>query len=218
MPVVKPIRFVQIAINADHIIGLTPEGEVYYREKPPYSYTTTSYNHVTGYQQPKKDDDAKLEKKCWKKCYMYELVELPRGGEVREAQSADEGEKQEEAKTEPVIDEPARKVYKDVESVKKVQAALKAKGFYVKTPNDTYKIDGELGNLTTTAIKEFQKSVNLKETGEIDFPLWKALGLLGEKDDNEIVIELDESDITASLGVGLGFVTGEGENEGFYGA
>lgn len=200
MPV-KPIRFVQIAVNADHVFGLTPEGDVFYRDKPPYNYSsTTGYSHVGGYASNKKDDDEKKEKRCWKKLYMYELIELPKGGEVREAQSADgEGEKQEEAKIEVVVDEPARKVYKDPESVKKVQTALKEKGFYKKTgPNDTYKIDGEMGHLTTTAIKDFQKSVNLKDTGEIDLTLWKALGLLGKADENETIeefVELDNNDM-----------------------
>lgn len=194
MPIVKPIKFIQIAINADHIIGLTPDGEVYFRDKPPFTYNTTGYSHVSGFQ--KKDDDAKVEKKCWKKLYMYELIELPKGGEVREAQSADEGEKQEEPTIEVVVDEAPRKVYKDVETVKKVQAALKAKGFYIKTgPNDTYKVDGEMGHLTTTAIKDFQKSVNLKDTGEIDHALWKALGLLSNIDDNETVVPVNENDI-----------------------
>lgn len=192
MPV-RPIRFVQIAVNADHIIGLTHDGDVYFRDKPPYNYnSTTSYSHVGGFSSAnKKDDDEKKEKKCWKKLYMYELIDLPRGGEVREAQSADgEGEKQEEPKIEVVVDEAPHKVYKDPDTVKKVQAALKEKGFYKKKVDpDTYKIDGEMGNLTTTAIKDFQKSVNLKDTGEVDLDLWKALGLMSKPDENETIDE-----------------------------
>lgn len=177
MSITKPISFIQIAVNADHIIGLTMDGDVYYRDKPPFSHTSTNnYSHVGGYQT-KKDDDEKKEKKCWKKLYMYELVEPPKGGHEREAQPS----------TDPapaaVVDEPARKVYKDVETVKKVQTALKEKQFY----KDTYKIDGDLGNLTVNAIKAFQKSVELNETGEVDLELWRALGLLGSIDDNETV-------------------------------
>jgi hypothetical protein len=191
--ITKPIRFIQITATTDHIFGLDEEGEVYYRAKPAHDFGTssvTSYSgSVTGYQ---KKDEAE-EKKVWKKCYMYYKVELPKGGAERDAQTAEDGEKPPETPVaELVIDEPARKIYKDVETVKKVQIALKEKGFYKKDGTDTYKIDGDLGHLTTTAIKAFQKSVDLKETGEVDLNLWNALNLNASNENETIIVLTDE--------------------------
>ncbi len=178
--ITKPIRFIQIAVNSDHIYGLSEEGDVYYRDKPPYSYGTTSY--ANNYQ---KKEEAE-EKKVWKKILMEYKVEIPKGGEVREAQPANEPET---TPAETVVDLPARKIYKDADTVRKVQGALQGRGFYKKTN----KLDGELGQFTVNAIKEFQKSVNLIETGEVDLALCNSLGL-NQPQENETV-ELGVDDI-----------------------
>lgn len=177
--ITKPIRFVQIAVNTDHIFGLTPEGDVYYRDKPAWSFNS---NTNAAFGQQKKEETE--EKKVWKKCTMEARVEVPKGGAEREAQVA-EAAKPAEPVAEVVLDEPPHRVYKDVQTVKHVQTALKAKGFY----KENNKIDGDLGNITMNSIKAFQKSLNLKETGEIDVALWNALGL--GNDENEIVVNDD---------------------------
>jgi len=182
----KPITFIAIAANMDHIYGLSADGEVYFREKPAHNYGT-GFGAYAG-QQKKEDNE---DKKVWKKLFMEYRVDVPKGGQEREAQAANEPE---QPAVEVIVEMPARKIYKDVETVKSVQTALKMRGFYKKEPNDTYKIDGDLGNLTVTAIKAFQKSVNLIETGEIDLTLWNALGL-GEHTENETVIEITSDDL-----------------------
>lgn len=181
--VTELIRFVQITATTDHIFGLDEEGVVYYREKPSFVYSTA---HAAGYggASYQKKDEAE-EKKVWKKCLMEYKVELPKGGAEREAQPGTEDGKPAQTALEVVVDEPARKVYKDTETVKRVQQALKDKGIY----KDTYKIDGDLGHLTIKAIKEYQKSLSLKEDGEIDFNLWNALGL-NASNEQETIIEL----------------------------
>lgn len=191
--ITKPILFVQIAVNSDHIFGLSPDGDVYYRDKPPYNYNNnTNYSYSGG----QKKDDAD-EKKAWKKLFMEYRVEVPKGGQEREAQSANEPES---PPAEVVVDLPARKIYKDADTVKAVQTALKEKGFYRKDPApDTYKIDGELGDLTVKAIKAFQKSVMFQETGEIDLALWNKLEL-NPMAEFETVIELDAEEDTNVLG------------------
>ena len=55
------------------------------------------------------------------------------------------------------------------ESVKKVQKRLKALGYYDKS------IDGDYGNGTKSAVKEFQKKNNLKVTGEVNSATLKKL-------------------------------------------
>ncbi len=55
------------------------------------------------------------------------------------------------------------------ESVKKVQKRLKALGYYDKS------IDGDYGNGTKSAVKEFQKKNNLKVTGEVNASTLKKL-------------------------------------------
>ncbi len=183
--ITQKIRFMQICVNSDHIFGLTEDGEVYYRDKPPYSYNTTTY-YGGGNGAVKKDIDE--EKKLWKKLAMDCVVPIPKGGEVREAQPAPDTNA-----ANVVVDVPAHKVYRDTETVKKVQVALQGKGFY----KGTNKIDGDLGNFTVTAIKEFQKSAQLIETGEIDLTLCNALGL-NQPDVNETVVEpevAEDSDV-----------------------
>lgn len=184
--ITKPIRFCQIAATTDHIFGLDEEGNVYYREKPPY-FTSTTHHYSGGTTSYQKKDEAE-EKKVWKKCFMEYKVELPKGGAEREAQPAQDGET---PAIEMVVDEGPRKVYSDVETVKRVQQALKDKGIY----KEKYKIDGDLGHLTKTAIREFQKQSNFKETGEIDFQLWNALGLTHASTENEKIIELNDKDV-----------------------
>lgn len=73
--VTKPISFIQIAISTDHIYGLTKEGDVYYRNKIPYS--TTSYN--ISYNYNRKDEEKKEEAIVWKKLAMYARVDLDAG-------------------------------------------------------------------------------------------------------------------------------------------
>lgn len=191
----KPIRFVQIAVNSDHIFGLSEEGEVYYRDKPPYQFTSYNNNSAYGGSAGAMKKDADEEKKAWKKLFMEHRVEVPKGGPEREAQPANEPE----VPVEVVVDAPARKIYKDAETVKSVQTALKEKGFYKKDgPTDTYKIDGDLGNLTVNAIKAFQKSINLQETGEIDLNLCEILGLTKQAE-NETIIELAPDDVVEDV-------------------
>ncbi|GHU96985.1 hypothetical protein FACS1894208_12200 [Clostridia bacterium] len=52
--------------------------------------------------------------------------------------------------------------------VKLLQTALNAKGAKLT-------VDGSFGNLTENAIKAFQKSVKLPETGIVDNATWSAL-------------------------------------------
>lgn len=187
--ITKPIRFIQICATTDHIFGLDEEGEVYFRVKPAHDYgSSTVATHYTAQNYQKKEEAE--EKKTWKKCHMYYKVELPKGGDEREAQTAD-GAVTEAVVVQPVVDELPRKVYKDIETVKRVQVALKEKGFYKKEGNDTYKIDGDLGHLTTTAIKAYQKSLSLVETGEVDLTLYNALGL-NASTENETIIDLTD--------------------------
>jgi len=185
--ITKPIRFVQIAVNMDHIFGLTPEGEVFYRDKPPHNYGYDQRNNYGAGGTVKKDDAD--EKKSWKKLFMEYKYEVPKGGQEREAQAVNEPEESGPS-VEVVVDEPAKKIYKDTETVKSVQTALKEKGLY----KETYKIDGDLGKLTQDAIKEFQKSLQLKDTGEIDLTLWNALGL-NKGTETETIVEFSDTDM-----------------------
>lgn len=180
--ITKPISFIQIAVNSDHIYGLTPDGDVYFREKIPFVYNSGAYNSVS-----KRDDPD--EKKAWRKLFMECKVELPKGGQERDAQTVNEPE-QSEQPVEVIVDVPAHKIYKDAATVTKVQNALKAKGFY----KETNKSDGDLGVLTVKGIKEYQVYSNMPETGEIDLALCTALDL-NKPDDNEIVIELSSNDV-----------------------
>jgi hypothetical protein len=188
--ITKPIEggFKMICATSDHIYGLDNEGNVYFREKAPTSY---AYNNTYYADKDKKKEDAD-EKKAWKKLFMEYKVELSKGGPERSAQPSTE-----ETTTEPadiVIDEPAHKVYKDVETIKRVQQALMDKEFYKKTN----KVDGDLGKLTVDGIKAFQKSVNLRETGEIDLTLCNALEL-NKPEENETVVETEPAiELTAS--------------------
>lgn len=179
----RPISFKQITATTDHIFGLDDDGNVYYREKPPYNYASTA---LTGAKKEELE-----EKKLWRKCLMECKLELPKGGAEREAQPGNDVENTESAVEVAVeIDEAHRRVYKDADTVKKVQTALKEKGFY----KENYKIDGDLANLTVTAIKAFQKSISLQETGEIDLTLWDALGLNVSTED-ETIVELPEAEL-----------------------
>lgn len=208
--ITKPIGFTQIAVNADYIFGLTDDGDVYYREVPPRSYSTTTYQGGYGGSAGAQKKDEQEEKRAWKKCFMEYKVELPKGGTEREAQSATDTEQAPPtAPVEVVVDEPARKVYKDADTIKAVQTALKERGLY----KDTWKIDGEAGKLTQDAIKAFQKTVNLRETGEIDLTLWNALGL-NKNADNEVTIEVEAVDEVSDDQI----EKVEDYNEGFIGA
>ena len=206
--ITKPIGFAQIAVNADYIFGLTSDGDVYYREVPPRSYTTTTYNSGFGGSEGAKKKDEQEEKRAWKKCFMEYKVELPKGGAEREAQSATEVEQGPPPPADVVVDEPARKVYKDADTIKSVQTELKVRGFY----KENWKIDGDLGKLSQDAIKAFQKSVNLRETGEIDLTLWNALGL-NKNADNEVTIDVEADEVTDDQ-----IEKVEDYNEGFIGA
>lgn len=192
--ITKPIEggFKQICATSDHIYGLDHDGNVYYREKAPTSYS--SFNNSPYYADKEKKEAAE-EKKAWKKLFMEYKVELPKGGPERSAQPANEPEQPVE-QVDVLVDEPAHKVYKDVETIKRVQQALMDKDFYKKTN----KIDGDLGKLTVDGIKAFQKSVNLRETGEIDLTLCNALGL-NKPSENETVVEA-ENEPTIELSTG----------------
>lgn len=176
--ITRPISFIQIAISTDHIYGLTSEGEVFYRDKIPYNFIHNTTYYGGGNGAVKKEED--LEKKTWKKLNMDYKYEIPKGGEIRIPQEAEEDA--------PVIVEiPAHKVYRDVETVKRVQSALKERGYYIKLPlPDTYKIDGILAELTIKAIKEYQKSHNFVDNGDIDLKLCISLGL--DKTDDEYIV------------------------------
>ncbi len=52
---------------------------------------------------------------------------------------------------------------------KQIQAALKNAGFY------NGPVDGKFGQLTTTAVKEFQKANNLKDDGKVGQQTWAKL-------------------------------------------
>lgn len=189
--ITKPITFVNGWCGTNHIFAITADGEIYYRDQPPFSHTsstaTTPYAIEAAAEHKKKIADD--EKKVWKKLLMEYRVDLPKGGPEREAQAANEIMTAAEP-ADVVIDEPARKIYKDPETVKAVQQALMDKTFY----KNTYKVDGDLGKLTADAIKAFQKSIEVKETGEIDFALWAALGLAGDRE-NETTVEITDGDI-----------------------
>jgi D-alanyl-D-alanine carboxypeptidase (penicillin-binding protein 5/6) len=50
-------------------------------------------------------------------------------------------------------------------------------------PSPDIGIDGDFGPQTEQAVKAFQKSKNLSETGEVDDKTWKALGILVEEEE-----------------------------------
>ena len=54
--------------------------------------------------------------------------------------------------------------------IKKIQVLLNNAGFYKD------KIDGRMGQKTVKAIKEFQKSKNLKQSGVVNARTWEELG------------------------------------------
>jgi len=79
----------------------------------------------------------------------------------------------EEKKAAPAKEEKVEKKVpvKGSEDVKKLQEALKAKG------QDPGPVDGIMGPKTRAALKAFQKTSGLKETGELDDQTAEKLGV-----------------------------------------
>jgi hypothetical protein len=74
----KPIRFMQIAVNTDHIYGLDEEGEVWYRDKIPYTVTTYHNSYTTA--DSNKEKEKKEQATLWKPLRMDARVELKDNG------------------------------------------------------------------------------------------------------------------------------------------
>ena len=62
--------------------------------------------------------------------------------------------------------------------VKKIQKALIKKGYYKSSSGKPYKVDGNFGDLTVKAVKQFQKAKKLKVTGKVDEKTAKKLGII----------------------------------------
>ena len=62
--------------------------------------------------------------------------------------------------------------------VKKIQKALIKKGYYKSSSGKAYKVDGNYGDLTVKAVKQFQKAKKLKVTGKVDEKTAKKLGII----------------------------------------
>jgi len=67
---------------------------------------------------------------------------------------------------------------KDKATVKKIQNALKNKGYYTTYKGHTLAIDGEFSKNTVRSIKQFQKDKGLKVTGRVDEKTAKKLGII----------------------------------------
>ena len=67
---------------------------------------------------------------------------------------------------------------KDKATVKKIQTALKNKGYYTTYKGHTLAIDGEFSKNTVRSIKQFQKDKGLKVTGQVDEKTAKKLGII----------------------------------------
>ena len=67
---------------------------------------------------------------------------------------------------------------KDKATVKKIQRALKNKGYYTTYKGHTLAIDGEFSKNTVRSIKQFQKDKGLKVTGKVDEKTAKKLGII----------------------------------------
>ena len=63
-------------------------------------------------------------------------------------------------------------------SFKKIQTALKNKGYYTTYKGHTLAIDGEFSKNTVRSIKQFQKDKGLKVTGKVDEKTAKKLGII----------------------------------------
>ena len=62
--------------------------------------------------------------------------------------------------------------------VKKIQKELISKGYYKSSFGKAYKVDGNYGDLTVKAVKQFQKAKKLKVTGKVDDKTAKKLGII----------------------------------------
>ncbi|WP_405279376.1 peptidoglycan-binding protein [Methanobrevibacter sp.] len=62
--------------------------------------------------------------------------------------------------------------------VKKIQKALIKKGYYKSSSGKAYKVDGNYGDLTVKAVKQFQNAKKLKVTGKVDEKTAKKLGII----------------------------------------
>ena len=62
--------------------------------------------------------------------------------------------------------------------VKKIQKALIKKGYYKSSSGKAYKVDGNYGDLTVKAVKQFQKAKKLKVTGKVDEKTAKKLEII----------------------------------------
>ena len=93
----KAIRFVQIETTANHIYGLTREGEVWYRSVIPYSYST---GYTTPTNVSRKESESKENEKLWKPLDMIARHPDPPGPQLetvpieRSVESESDGETQ----------------------------------------------------------------------------------------------------------------------------
>ncbi len=67
---------------------------------------------------------------------------------------------------------------KDKAMVKKIQIALKSKGYYLTYNGHYLKVDGIYHTYTEMAVKQFQKAKKLKVTGKVDYNTAVKLGLV----------------------------------------
>ena len=67
---------------------------------------------------------------------------------------------------------------KDKVTVKKIQKALKANGYYLSYKGRYLKVDGIFEKYTEMAVKQFQKDKGLKVTGKVDYTTAKKLKII----------------------------------------
>ena len=67
---------------------------------------------------------------------------------------------------------------KDKSTVKKIQQALKNKGYYLTYQGHYLKVDGKFDSCTVRSVKVFQHDNGLKVTGKVDEKTAQKLGLI----------------------------------------
>ena len=82
-----------------------------------------------------------------------------------------------------------KKGSKDKAMFKKIQRALKKKGYYLKYKSRYLKIDGWYGPYTFKSVKQFQKAKGLKVTGNVDEKTAERLKII---DKSNAVIKLEK--------------------------
>lgn len=175
--ITRPISFIQICCNTDHIYGLDEKGDVWYRDKPPYS-THSVYSAPNISEKDKAA--AKEEARTWKPFEMKAKVKMPESGPMRDAQSTTDD-------PDVVIDEP--KIYTDQTTIIAVQTALMAEKYNLKA-------DGLLGNITTNHIRSIQAKHKLPQTGLIDDNLLEALKIVLKKEEPVQIKPIETIDAT----------------------